>query len=451
MPASALRSTSAPPKFPAMSTFKEIRAAMHIENLLNPVEDDAHGHRPDLAAQDTALEAHNDAALALIGLASSPPNIAAIAQPPRVVVAPTPPPLGMPAMRSSPPHSAWPSSTGADAGDSSSEFAPSQSTISGDMPLSDAHTDNLTVTNDKRPSPHTPHNDDDLFLTTSDDIDDVDNADDDDCNGNDLNEGSDPANREFTCWVMGDKCNTGQHTLNLSRKMVSDYFGRNKSGTKKVDAGRWIRACRKHYQRKSYQDQWRWHKGNVVVQQLRMIAAQQQQPPPRFRVSLKSSEARRLSDYKQRLVDERRLFDRTAPEVTAVADADGAEAGQAPLAVLQDIVDFVRNRGGGGGDDAAGACLDADACEELVQRAVGWVKAGRCRRLPLFEMMPVFADEVKNEKKVEEEGGKPAKTGEKKAAKTPSPNKAGGAAVAGKKRKCGGGSGGRGAAKRVKA
>ncbi|KKY22029.1 hypothetical protein UCDDS831_g03865 [Diplodia seriata] len=444
MPAPVLRSTSAPPKFPAMSTFQEIRTTMRIENLLNPVEDDAYRYRPDLAAQDTALKVRNEAALTLLGLASSPPDIAAIAPPPKVVVAPTPPSLGMPAMRSSPPHSAWPSSTGAEAGDSSSEFAPSQSTTSGDMPLSEAHTDNLTVPNAESPTPHTSHNDDDLFLTASDDIDDVDNADDDD--GNNLKEG-DPANREFSCWVMGDKCNTGQYTLNLSRKMVSDYFGRNKTGTKKVDSGRWIRACRKHYQRKSYQDQWRWHKGNVIIQQLRMIAQQQRQRqrPARFKVSLKSSEARRLSLYKDKLVNERRLFDRTAPEVIRVDDADGAEAGQAPLAVLQDIVDFVRAHGGD--DGATGGCLDADACEELVERAVGWVKAGRCRRLPLFEMMPVFAEEKKEKR---EEGRKLA-AGEKKAAKTPSPNKGGGAAAAGKKRKRGGGSGGSGAAKRVKA
>ncbi|KAL0261809.1 hypothetical protein SLS55_003241 [Diplodia seriata] len=444
MPAPVLRSTSAPPKFPAMSTFQEIRTTMRIESLLNPVEDDAYRYRPDLAAQDTALKVRNEAALTLLGLASSPPDIAAIAPPPKVVVAPTPPPLGMPAMRSSPPHSAWPSSTGAEAGDSSSEFAPSQSTTSGDMPLPEAHTDNLTVPNAESPTPHTSRNDDDLCLTASDDIDDVDNADDDDSNN--LKEG-DPANREFSCWVMGDKCNTGQYTLNLSRKMVSDYFGRNKTGTKKVDSGRWIRACRKHYQRKSYQDQWRWHKGNVVIQQLRMIAQQQRQRqrPARFKVSLKSSEARRLSLYKDKLVNERRLFDRTAPEVTRVGDADGAEAGQAPLAVLQDIVDFVRAHGGE--DGATSGCLDADACEELIERAVGWVKAGRCRRLPLFEMMPVFADEVKEKK---EEGGKLA-AGEKKAAKTPSPNKVRGAAAAGKKRKRGGGSGGSSAAKRVKA
>ncbi|OMP88881.1 hypothetical protein BK809_0005602 [Diplodia seriata] len=490
MPAPVLRSTSAPPKFPAMSTFQEIRTTMRIESLLNPVEDDAYRYRPDLAAQDTALKVRNEAALTLLGLASSPPgkpinplphhshrlaltalpDIAAIAPPPKVVVAPTPPPLGMPAMRSSPPHSAWPSSTGAEAGDSSSEFAPSQSTTSGDMPLSEAHTDNLTVPNAESPTPHTSRNDDDLFLTASDDIDDVDNADDNDGNNRmspfptpipspfrsstntaplTVKEG-DLANREFSCWVMGDKCNTGQYTLNLSRKMVSDYFGRNKTGTKKVESGRWIRACRKHYQRKSYQDQWRWHKGNVVIQQLRMIAAQQQQQqqprPARFKVSLKSSEARRLSDYKQKLVDERRLFDRTAPEVNRVDDADGAEAGQAPLAVLQDIADFVRTHGGG--DDAAGGCLDAEACEKLVGRAVEWVKAERCRRLPLFEMMPVFAEEVKREEKKEEAGKLAAR---EKVAKTPSPNKAGGAAAGGKKRKRGGGSGGSGAAKRVKA
>ncbi|OJD37535.1 putative pathogenicity factor [Diplodia corticola] len=381
---------------------------MRLENILNAVDDregkplllDVYGRRSDLAAQ----AARQDAAETLLQLGLSldtPMKTWSPAQRARAC-RPLPP---NDSIMPSPPHRITDlSAVTAESGDSSSEFTLSPSTAVDDAPPS-------SVTNT------TDHDDDepDLFLPPTDD---------DDDNDHDHETAGDPTNREFNCWaVPHSRCMTGQYTLPLSRKMVSDYFGRNKAGTRRVQPRRWIRACRKHYQRQSYQDSWRWHKGRVVIRQLQLIAAQQQ-PPLTFRVALKSSEEKRLERYKGGLVDAGRLFDRHREEVTRL---DEEKPDQAPLAVLQDIKEFVRQRGG------EAACLGAADCEELVGRAIDWVKGKKCLRLPLFEMMPLFADEEGAEKE--------KKTKKKKTKATP---------AAGKKRKAGSAGAGS-AAKRVMA
>ncbi|KAL1625217.1 hypothetical protein SLS56_007412 [Neofusicoccum ribis] len=194
--------------------------------------------------------------------------------------------------------------------------------------------------------------------------------------------GGDPSNPEFECWVMkGKRCTTGQSTLALSRKMVSDYFGRNKKETAHIEAHRWLRACRKHYQRKSYQGAWRHYKGTVVLRQLALVSAQE--PGLRYCVTLKASEERRLQAHYGKLMAAGRTWDPADPEVAAV---DPANPDHAPLAVLRDIKAFVDARKVGPDGEMA-----AEDCEELVTAAVEMVKQGRCTRLPLFEMLPLFA------------------------------------------------------------
>ncbi|KAK0663748.1 hypothetical protein DIS24_g1116 [Lasiodiplodia hormozganensis] len=389
-----LRRTSAPPALPSTPTTRRPRDTidvMRVEALLNPV-DDEHGSR-----------VHHEAATALLELSSGPstPATSVLAQFPGAHRDTRNSPL----FHSSAAYHTNLPSTASEAGESSSEFAPSPSPLGEGSPLSLMHAENLTLDHD-----------DELLLARGGTLPPSDGVDD-----GDHETAGDPQNREFTCWVRQDGCATGQYTLDLSRKMVSDYFGRNKAGTRKVQEGRWIRACRKHYQRKSYQDQWRWHKGFVVIQQLRLIAEQQPSPPLRFKVSLKSSEEKRLDRYKSTLVDQKRLFDANADEATHV---DHDQPDHAPLAVLQEIKEFVKANGD------AEACLGLDECVALVGHAIEMVKSNRCHRLPLFEMMPMFADEGSKGKK------------------TPSPKKG----AASQKRKPAGGNGGGGSAlKRAKA
>lgn len=440
-PPPGLRRTSAPPVLPSTPTTRRPRDTidvMRVEALLNPV-DDEHGSR-----------VHHEAATALLELSSGPSKPAnlppsASDQPLLIIASGTPATSilaqfpgahrdtrNSPLFHSSAAYNTNLPSTASEAGESSSEFAPSPSPLGGGSPLSRTHVENLTLDQD-----------DELLLARggtlppSDDIDDGDHGMSSPSRHRHLRShpltsaapppietAGNPQNREFTCWVRQEGCATGQYTLDLSRKMVSDYFGRNKAGTRKVQEGRWIRACRKHYQRKSYQDQWRWHKGFVVIQQLRLIAEQQPSPPLRFKVSLKSSEEKRLNLYKGALVDQKRLFDASADEATQI---DPDQPDHAPLAVLQEIKEFVNNNGD------AEACLGLDECVALVGHAIQMVKSDRCRRLPLFEMMPMFADEGK-------QGGK--------AKKAPSSKKG----AASQKRKPAGGNGGGGnALKRAKA
>lgn len=433
-----LRRTSAPPVLPSTPTTRRPRDTidvMRVEALLNPV-DDEHGSR-----------VHHEAATALLELSSGPSKpanhppsasdqpllITASGTPATSVLAQLPGAHGdtrnSPLFYSSAAYHTNMPSTASEAGETSSEFAPSPSPLGEGSPLSLIRAENLTLDHD-----------DELLLARGSTLPSSDGVDDGDHGMSSSSPhlhpcshpltsapppptetAGDPQNREFTCWVRQDGCATGQYTLDLSRKMVSDYFGRNKAGTRKVQEGRWIRACRKHYQRKSYQDQWRWHKGFVVIQQLRLIAEQQPSPPLRFKVSLKSSEEKRLDRYKSTLVDQKRLFDANADEATRV---DHDQPDHAPLAVLQEIKEFVKANGD------AEACLGLDECVALVGHAIEMVKSDRCRRLPLFEMMPMFADEGS------------------KAKKTPSPKKG----AASQKRKPAGGNGGGGSAlKRAKA
>jgi hypothetical protein len=101
--------------------------------------------------------------------------------------------------------------------------------------------------------------------------------------------------REFVCQHDDHlECNTGQHTLDLSRKVISDHFGRNKACTRVIKD--WPLFCRKHYQRATYgKHQWQTRKIALILRQLPII--EEQFPGTHYTVAFKKSEDDRLNVY----------------------------------------------------------------------------------------------------------------------------------------------------------
>ncbi|KAL6708947.1 hypothetical protein ACN47E_002074 [Coniothyrium glycines] len=109
----------------------------------------------------------------------------------------------------------------------------------------------------------------------------------------------DDAKREFIC--MNDEyspCKTGQITKDLSRKVISDHFGRNKACTRDIVA--WPLFCRKHYQRATYNKiKWQKRKIQLILRQFDVIETQF--PGMKYNVALKKSEEARLNQYSRQV------------------------------------------------------------------------------------------------------------------------------------------------------
>lgn len=142
---------------------------------------------------------------------------------------------------------------------------------------------------------------------------------------------SDPnAPREFECMFTDEACNTKQVTLNLSRKVISNHFGRNKACTRRITE--WPLFCRKHYQRATYQpDTWQLRKITLIERQFQTI--ERTDPGTTYTVSLKKSEMDRLNTF-ARATDS----GLSAPEAgKLVAPNPDVKSFQAPIDVLREL------------------------------------------------------------------------------------------------------------------
>jgi hypothetical protein len=166
----------------------------------------------------------------------------------------------------------------------------------------------------------------------NDDSGDCDDSADADADGDDVSYGDDHAvKREFRC--MNDEyseCRTGQYTLKLSRKVISNHFGRNKACTRAITD--WPLFCRKHYQRATYKPQlWQRRKVHLILRQFNVI--ERLHPGTTYNVSLKKSEMDRLN-----------LFARScdagmspAQAGAMVAPDSSNKSFQAPIDVLREL------------------------------------------------------------------------------------------------------------------
>ncbi|KAL1594504.1 hypothetical protein SLS60_010264 [Paraconiothyrium brasiliense] len=127
-----------------------------------------------------------------------------------------------------------------------------------------------------------------------------------------------------------EECRTGQTTMELSRKVISDHFGRNKACTRLI--ADWPLFCRKHYQRATYnQKLWQSRKITLILRQFNIVEAQF--PGTKYTVALKKSEEQRLNTFSRKLA-----AGKTEREAAAmVAPTEKGKHFEAPVNVLREI------------------------------------------------------------------------------------------------------------------
>ncbi|KAF2247817.1 hypothetical protein BU26DRAFT_403827, partial [Trematosphaeria pertusa] len=137
--------------------------------------------------------------------------------------------------------------------------------------------------------------------------------------------------REFEC--MNDEhtsCKTGQYTKDLSRKVISDHFGRNKACTRLIKS--WPLFCRKHYQRATYNTaKWQVRKIELILRQFDIIEGQI--PGTTYNVVLKKSEEQRLNTYSRKFTSNHG----NADEAAAAVVPDEGKHFEAPINVLREL------------------------------------------------------------------------------------------------------------------
>lgn len=144
----------------------------------------------------------------------------------------------------------------------------------------------------------------------------------------------DKVEREFIC--MNDeytKCRTGQYTKALSRKVISDHFGRNKACTR--DLTDWPLFCRKHYQRATYNKElWQVRKVKLILRQFDVI--ENEFPGTTYDITLKKSEEDRLNEFSRKIAG-----GVSAEEAAAAVAPIPGKAFEAPIDVLRELDQYI--------------------------------------------------------------------------------------------------------------
>jgi hypothetical protein len=199
--------------------------------------------------------------------------------------------------------------------------------------------------------------------------------------------------REFICKNdEQSRCITGQYTKELSRKVISDHFGRNKACTR--DITDWPLFCRKHYQRATYNKQlWQIRKLNLIFRQFDVIEAQF--PGTTYDIHFKKSEESRLNEYS------RKVASGWAEDAAAkaVAPVQGKHF-EAPIEILRELdLDLGKNK-------------TIDQVKEVAEKILKQITDEATLQVPAIEFLPNLSGKAASPKK------------NSKAVKTPSPKKA---------------------------
>lgn len=175
--------------------------------------------------------------------------------------------------------------------------------------------------------------------------------------------------REFIC--MNDRhtrCQTGQYTKDLSRKVISDHFGRNKACTR--DITEWPLFCRKHYQRATYdKTKWQIRKVHLILRQFDII--EKQFPGTTYKVTLKKSEEIRLNQYSRHVASGMSAEDAE----NCVAPAPGKHF-EAPVEVLREL------------DLSLGRGKTYKEVRDIVDVILQMLEGNECEQVPAIEFLP---------------------------------------------------------------
>jgi hypothetical protein len=198
--------------------------------------------------------------------------------------------------------------------------------------------------------------------------------------------------REFICKNdETSRCITGQYTKGLSRKVISDHFGRNKACTR--DITDWPLFCRKHYQRATYNKQlWQIRKLNLIFRQFDVIEAQF--PGTTYDIHFKKSEEARLNEYSRKVA--------SGWSEDAAAKAVAAVQGkhfEAPIEILREL------------DLDLGKKKSIDEVKEVAEKILKQITDEATLQVPAIEFLPNLPGKTASPKK------------STKVPKTPSPKK----------------------------
>jgi hypothetical protein len=176
--------------------------------------------------------------------------------------------------------------------------------------------------------------------------------------------------RQFVC--MNDEysdCLTGQVTKSLSRKVISNHFGRNKACTRLIQD--WPLFCRKHYQRATYKlELWQRRKINLILRQFDII--EKQYPGTIYEVRLKKAEEARLNEYSRKVTAGMPVADAAA----LVAPNANIKSFQAPISVLRELEDYL------------GKEKSIDTVKAAVELILELLDAKETTEIPSIEFLP---------------------------------------------------------------
>jgi hypothetical protein len=198
------------------------------------------------------------------------------------------------------------------------------------------------------------------------------------------------ADRDFICKNdVESRCRTGQYTMILSRKVISDHFGRNKACTR--DITDWPLFCRKHYQRATYnKGKWQIRKLHLIYKQFDVIEALF--PGTTYDIQFKKSEEARLNAYA-------RKFSSGNMSEAEAARACAPIAGkhfEAPIAILREL------------DLDVGKVKTIKQVKDVTEKILQQLNDGATEQVPAIEFLPNLPGKM---------------VSPKRAPKTPSPKK----------------------------
>jgi hypothetical protein len=186
--------------------------------------------------------------------------------------------------------------------------------------------------------------------------------------------------REFICKNdIGSRCLTGQYTMELSRKVISDHFGRNKACTR--DITDWPLFCRKHYQRATYNKElWQIRKLNLIHRQFDVIEAEF--PGTTYDILFKKSEEARLNAYSRKIasgVSEQQAARSVAPQA--------GKHFEAPIAILRELdLDLGKNK-------------TIEEVKEVTEKILKQITDGATDQVPSIEFLPNLPGKIASPKK----------------------------------------------------
>jgi hypothetical protein len=200
--------------------------------------------------------------------------------------------------------------------------------------------------------------------------------------------------REFVC--VNDehtRCQTGQYTKDLSRKVISDHFGRNKACTR--DITDWPLFCRKHYQRATYnKEKWQLRKVDLILRQFHKIESEF--PGTTYDIAFKKSEEARLNQYSRQVASG--LSNEDAALNVEPADSKHFEA---PIDILREL------------DQWLGRGKSHEEVQKIVDVIKQMLEEKESSQVPSIEFLPQLPGKPASPKKT------PSKARTPKSPKTP--------------------------------